>query len=104
MIKALLWGFAKYLGRFHMLTAKPCSETLLFVEFSNKDFHTLYFQKYIGYDDELFFQNVENLIYNPEMEQKIQKMFFVSQIIAFELGVANSLNLEQDTCHRHSMC
>ena len=28
------------------------------------------------------------------MEQKIEKKFFVFQIIAFELGVANSYNLE----------
>ena len=34
------------------------------------------------------------------MEQKIQESFCVFQIIAFELGVANSPNLQQDTCHR----
>ena len=28
-------------GRFHMLTAKACSETVLLREFSNKDFHSL---------------------------------------------------------------
>ena len=39
-----------------------------------------------------------------EMEQKIEKKFFVFQIIAFELGVTNSHNLEQDTCRRQSMC
>ena len=33
-----------------------------------------------------------------EMEHKIQKMFFVFQIIAFELGVANSRNLERAIC------
>ena len=38
------------------------------------------------------------------MEQKIQKKFFVFQILAFELGVANSPNVEQDTCHQQSMC
>ena len=38
------------------------------------------------------------------MEQKGEKKFFVFQIIAFELGVANSLNLQQDTYHRQSMC
>ena len=43
-------------------------------------------------------------MYIPEMEQKIQKFFFVFQINAFELGVANSGNLEQDTCHRQSLC
>ena len=37
------------------------------------------------------------------MEQKIRKKIFLFQIIAFEVGVANSHNLEQDTCHRTSM-
>ena len=34
-----------------MLTAKAGSETMLFIEFSIKDFH-------ISYDDHVFFQNV----------------------------------------------
>ena len=38
------------------------------------------------------------------MEQKIKKHFFVFQINAFELGVAISRNIEQDTCHGRSMC
>ena len=37
------------------------------------------------------------------MEQKSEKMFFVFQILAFELGVANSRNIETDTCHQHSV-
>ena len=37
------------------------------------------------------------------MEQKIEKTFFVLQIIAFELRVADSHNIEQDTCHQMSM-
>ena len=41
-----------------MLTAKAGSETMLFIEFSIKDFHTLQFRKYISYDDHVFFQNV----------------------------------------------
>ena len=38
------------------------------------------------------------------MEQKIEQMFFVFQIITFELPVAISSNLEQDICHWQSMC
>ena len=34
------------------------------------------------------------------MEQKIEKMFFVFQILAFELEVPNSRNIEQDTFHQ----
>ena len=38
------------------------------------------------------------------MERKIQKKFIVFQIIVSELGDADTHNLEQDTCHRQSMC
>ena len=38
------------------------------------------------------------------MVQKIRQKFFVFQIIAFELGLANSHKIEQDTCYRQSMC
>ena len=38
------------------------------------------------------------------MEQKIEKKFFDFQIIAFELGVGNSPNLEHEIFHRQSMC
>ena len=40
----------------------------------------------------------------PKIEQLIQKMFFISKIVAFELGARNSHNPERDTCHRQSMC
>ena len=39
-----------------------------------------------------------------EMEQKVEKKLLVFLIIAFELGVTNSHNLERDTWHRLSMC
>ena len=38
------------------------------------------------------------------MEQKIEKKFFVFNIMAFEYGTENSHNLQQDTCHRQPMC
>ena len=76
MIKALSWRFCKYLERFHMLTVKACSETALFSEWSKQVLHILWFLKYISYDDHHLFPNVENLMYIPEMEQKIEKMFF----------------------------
>ena len=38
------------------------------------------------------------------MEQKGEQNVFVFQIIAFELGVTNPHNLEQDTSHWQSMC
>ena len=62
MIKSLSGRFCKQLGRFHMLMAKACSETVLLREFSNKDFHCLSFRKYISYDDHLFLENVQNFM------------------------------------------
>ena len=38
------------------------------------------------------------------MEQKLQQNVFVFQIIAIEMGVEDTHNLEQDTSHRMSMC
>ena len=38
------------------------------------------------------------------MEQKIEKKFFVFMIIAFESGIADSHNREQNACHQQSMC
>ena len=39
----------------------------------------------------------------PEIEEKIEKKVFVFQRLAFELGVANSRNIQQDTSDRESM-
>ena len=39
----------------------------------------------------------------PEMEQKIQKKFFVIKIIAFVSRAPSSHNLKQDTCPRQLM-
>ena len=37
------------------------------------------------------------------MQKKIDKMFFVSEIIAFELAVLNCIYYEENTCHRQSI-
>ena len=56
-----------------MLTVKACYETALFREWSKQVFHSLYFWKYISYDNHPFFQNVSNLMYIPEMQEKVEK-------------------------------
>ena len=38
------------------------------------------------------------------MQKKIPEKCFVFEIIESELGVANSRNIERDTCHRCSIC
>ena len=56
--KSALMEIWQILGRFHMLTVKACSETDLFRDWSNQDFHSLYFRKYISYDNHPFLQNL----------------------------------------------
>ena len=104
MIKALSWRFRKYLGNFIMLSVKACSETTLFTEWSDEVFHSLKFRQHISYEHDLFFQYVWNLMEIAKMEEKIAKKFFVFQIIAFELGVASSGNVQHNTCHGQVMC
>ena len=45
-----------------MLSAKGCSETVLFRERSNQLFDSLQFPKPSSYDDHPFFQNGQNLM------------------------------------------
>ena len=40
----------------------------------------------------------------PEMDQENSKKNLVLKIIAFELGMTNSQNPQQDNCHWQSMC
>ena len=42
----------------------------------------------------------------PQKDEKYYKtaLMGISKVIAFELGVANSRNIEQDTCNRRSIC
>ena len=87
-----------------MLTAKAGSETMLFIEFSIKDFHTLQFRKYISYDDHVFFSKRLKFGVHSRNGTKNSDKVFRFEIIAIELGVANSRTLELDTSHRQSMC
>ena len=40
----------------------------------------------------------------PEMKQKNRKKLLGLNVIPFELGMTNSPNPEQETCHWQSMC
>ena len=60
----------------------------------NKNYdHYLFFSKYLIFDGD-----------SSNGKKKNEKIFFVFQIIAFELGVAKSHNLQHDTWHQQSMC
>ena len=59
--------------------------------------------KHIVYEDHLFFENVQNLMYVSKMETIIEKKSFVSEIIVSELVALNCFYKEDNTSHRQSM-
>ena len=58
----------------------------------------------MGYEDHLFVENIQNLMWISEMQRKIQKKSFVSEILISELVVLNCFYKEANTCHCQSMC
>ena len=73
-----------------MLDVHKCSGKGFFRHLSKHGFCSLSFRKYISYEANLFFQNVQSLRYVSEMQKKIEKKFLVSEIIAFELVALNT--------------
>ena len=63
----------------------------LFRHLSNHVFRSLVVQKYVSYEGHLLFENVENCILIVKMENKIQKIFLVSEIKASENIAINGL-------------
>ena len=70
MMKVLSFRFYKSLRPFNTFTAKRCSQTVFFREWSNQVFDSLSFPKKRSYDDHVFVQSVLNLTQIPQMEQK----------------------------------
>ena len=104
MMKVFLCRFHKSLGLFHMLIVKGISEMVFFKEWSKQLFLRVQFKKSSSYENHLFFQNVSNFIYIPEIEKKHQKKLLLSKIVKFQSGTKNSYNPEQHICHWKSMC
>ena len=50
-----------------------------------------------------FFENALNFMHISEMQQKIQKKSFASEIMAFEIVALNSAYCCRNTCHRQLM-
>ena len=94
MRKVLSWRFCKYLGHFHMLTVKACSKTFLFTEWSDEVFYSLYLGDTWAMTT-IFFSKCLKYYLDSRIEEKNEKMFLNCEIIAFELRVANSRNLQQ---------
>ena len=97
IVKVLPFILQQCFVPYAVLSFYGSSETRPFRHLSNHSFWSRYFQKYISYEGHLFLANVENLIYILKMQKKIQKKFFVFQIIASEL-VALKISLLSREC------
>ena len=59
-----------------MLPFEGYCETALFRYLCTRLFLSPYFRKYISYDGQLFFENVQNLMQISELKKKTQKNIF----------------------------
>ena len=62
MIKVALCRFQMSLGPFAMFFVEETSKTRFYRHLPNQLFHRRTIGKYIGYEDHIFFENVQNLI------------------------------------------
>ena len=86
-----------------MFTVEGCFEMTLLKHQPNHIFRSLYFRKQIGYECQLLFQNVQNLIKIQKIETKIEKMLLFFQRIAFDIVPEDSTYNKKNTCDRQSM-
>ena len=74
-----------------MLVVEGYCEATLLRYLSNRLFASSEFRKYIGYERQLFVENVQNLMQMSKLKKKIQKKSFSLEIIAYEIVVLNCL-------------
>ena len=92
-------------GTLSHVTVNTFPEMAVFGEWSKQDFHSLWLWKYVTYFDHLFSLKMLKICYRVhKWKNKSEKKFVVFQIIAFELRIAGSRNIQQDTWHRQAMC
>ena len=60
---------------FNMLTVPRYCERRLFKYLTNHIFRSLYFQKYITFENHTLFQIVQHVMQIPDIQQKIKKFF-----------------------------
>ena len=103
MVKVALCRFQQSLGPFAMFVVEDTSKMGFYMHSFNDVFRTRKFCKYIGYEDHLFVQNVQNFMQISKMQRIIQQKTFISEIIVSELVALNCLYKEENISHRQSM-
>ena len=71
-----LCRFQQSFGSFTMYHIAESSKTGLVRHLSNHVFRSPYFRKYISYEGQLFFHNVQNLMYISKTRKKIDEKVF----------------------------
>ena len=89
MTKRLPWRFKQSFGFFNMLTVHKCSDTRLRSHLSSPIICSLYFQKGMASEAHLLFESIPNFMEILEMQEKLYKILFDFEIIAFELVALN---------------
>ena len=82
--------FSQCLGLVNILTTKRCSETGLAMHSSNHVFRSEEFQKYLNYEGQAFFENVQNFMYIRKIQGNIDRKCLFFKKNAFELLAVNS--------------
>ena len=81
MVMILSCRLEMYMGLFSMLLVEGSSQAGFFRHLSNHLFRSRQFWKYIRYEHDQIFKIVRNLMQILEIVRKIEKIFFVSEII-----------------------
>ena len=81
--KILSCRFKQCFGPFNILAVHKCSDTGLFGHLNNPGFCSLKFQEQITSEDRLLIQSISKFLQISEMQEKILKIFFDFEIMAF---------------------
>ena len=94
MVKVLSFRFQQSFGPFTMLLVKGSSKTGLLRHLSNHVFRSPYAQKYISHEAHAFFNmfKIKFKFGKCKKKKKMEKIFFVFEIIASEHVAKNCLS------------
>ena len=104
MIKVLRWRFRKYLGHLTGWLSKRFLKRCFLESGLTKFFTVCNSGNTLAMTIIFFFKMFEIWCRFLKSNKIFRKKIFPFQIFAFELGVANSCNVQQDTCHWQAMC
>ena len=91
MVKVVSLRFRKFFVSLPYCFSKDLQKREFLDIYLTPVFRVRNFTKYINYEGHIFSENVQNLIYMSKMQKKIQKKFFLLDVIVSELAELNCL-------------